>query len=285
MGRWARSKALASASWNVVRSDKELVVLPLISGIAALIVAATFAVPIVLAARDGGSDGSFQLGPVSYVLLFLMYVALAYVTIFFRTALITAADDRMRGGQPSLSTAIAGARSRAGAILPWAIVSATVSVVLRAVQERSGLLGRIVVGLVGMAWAVVTFMVLPVIVFEGVGVSTAVKRSAEILRTTWGENLIVNGGIGLIGFVVALPGILLIVLAVVSGSAPVIAVGVAVAVTWLVVVACVCSALTGVFQVALYRFATSGVTPPQFADVDLSGAFAQKGSRGRRPTF
>ena len=141
---------------------------------------------------------------------------------------------------------------------------ATVSVILRAVQERSGLLGRIVVGLVGMAWAVVTFMVLPVIVFERVGVITAVKRSTEILRTTWGENLIVTGGIGLIAICAALPAIIVGALAVVSGSVPVAAIGITVGTLWLIRVACVASALTGVFQTVLYRFATTGTTPPEF---------------------
>ena len=80
--------------------------------------------PIFLTGRNtSGAGDSFQPGPVGYVLIFAMYVALAYITIFFRTALISAADERMRGGSPTLSTAIAGATSRAGAILPWAIVT------------------------------------------------------------------------------------------------------------------------------------------------------------------
>ena len=283
MGRWARSKAMASASWNVVKTDKQLVLLPLLSGLASIVIAGTFLVPIFLTGRDtSGAGDSFQPGPVGYVLIFAMYVALAYITIFFRTALISAADERMQGGSPTLSTAIAGATSRAGAILPWAIVSATVSVILRAVQERSGLLGRIVVGLIGMAWAVVTFMVLPVIVFERVGVITAVKRSTEILRSTWGENLIVTGGIGLIALCAALPAIIVGVLAVVSGSVPVAAVGITVGVLWLIAVACVASALTGVFQTVLYRFATNGTTPPEFQGIDLGGAFATRSRRRDR---
>lgn len=165
------------------------------------------------------------------------------------------------------------------------MVSATVSVVLRAVQERSRIIGRIVVGLVGMTWTVVTFMVLPVIVFEGVGVGPAIKRSTQILRGTWGENLIVNGGIGLLGLLAALPATLVMVAAVATGSAPVVALGMAAGVAWLIVVACVCSALAGVFQVALYRFATSGVTPPHFQGVDLAHAFTTRGRRGRRTAF
>jgi len=89
---------------------------------------------------------------------------------------------------------------------PWAILSATVSVVLRAVQERSGILGRIAVGLVGMARTLVTFLVLPIIVVEGTGVKDALSRSASAFKRTWGENVVGNAGIGLVGFLMILAG-------------------------------------------------------------------------------
>ena len=171
MGRWARSKQLASASWGLLRHDKELMLLPLISGIASLVIAGTFMVPIFLTSKttDAAGSSTFEMNPLGYVLLFLMYLVLAYVTIFFKTALLCGADERMQGGEPSLGSALSGASSRAGKILPWAIVTATVSIILRSLEERAGILGRIVIGIVGMAWAVVTFLVLPIVVFENVG--------------------------------------------------------------------------------------------------------------------
>src|SRR6478736_1522694 len=220
MGRWARSKQLAGASWGLLRHDKELMVLPLISGIASLIIGATFLYPLYLSAetKDVAGSTTLEMKPFGYVVLFLMYLVLAYVTIFFKTALLCGADERMQGGSPSLGSALGGAASRAGKILPWAIVTATVSVILRSLEERAGILGRIVIGIVGMAWAVVTFLVLPIVVFENVGVGTAIKRSALLLKRTWGENLIVNLGIGLIAGLLTLPAILLIVGSFFTGS-------------------------------------------------------------------
>lgn len=281
MGRWARSKALASASWGVLRSDKELMVLPLISGIASIAIAATFLIPAGLSSKTTTSfgDTTFEPGPVAYVLLFLMYIALAYVAIFFKTAMICGADERMRGGEPTIGSALAGAGACAGRLLPWAIVTATVSVILRSLEERAGLLGRIVIGIVGMAWAVVTFLVLPVLVFEKVGVGEAIKRSTSMLKVTWGENLIVNAGIGLLSFVLALPGVLVIVAGAATGTMLGLGVTVAIGAVWLIGVACWSSAMSAVFQLALYRYATQAPLPQQFAAVDLGSAFGPKGAR------
>lgn len=174
MGRWGRSKEMARASWALLRHDKELMVLPLISGIASLAIAASFLVPMFFTTRstDAMGETTLEATPLTYVLGFVMYVVLAYVTIFFKTALLCGADERMRGGDPSVGSSMSAATRHAGRILPWAIVTATVSMILRSLEERAGFLGRIVIGLVGMAWAAVTFLVLPILVFEGVGSAT-----------------------------------------------------------------------------------------------------------------
>ncbi|MCU1369248.1 MAG: hypothetical protein JWO77_442 [Ilumatobacteraceae bacterium] len=287
MGRWERSKQLASASWGLLRHDKELLFLPLISGIASLAIAATFLLPLYLSSetRSVGGSTSLEMKPVGYLVLFLMYLVLAYVAIFFKTAMLCGADERMQGGEPTLGSALSGAMSRAGKILPWAIVTATVSVILRSLEERAGILGRIVIGLVGMAWAVVTFLVLPIVVFEDVGVGTAIKRSTEMLKRTWGENLIVNLGIGLIAMVLTLPAILVIVGGFVTGSVPIIVAAVAVGAVWIIGVSCWSSAMTAVFQLALYRYATQAPLPSEFAQVDLGGAFGPKKSAASRFGF
>lgn len=279
MGRWGRSKELAKASWGVLREDKELLVLPLVSGVAAIAIGATFLLPILATSKVTDTAGETQLQPsiVSYVLMFAMYIALAYVTIFFKTALLFGADERMKGGNPTLGSSLAGAASKAGKILPWAIVTATVSVILRSLEERAGLIGRIVIGLVGMAWAVVTFLVLPILVFEDVGVGDAVKRSASMLKQTWGENLIVNAGIGLISMLLVLPAFLLVGLGAATGTAVGLGTTIAIAVVWVIAVSCWSSAMSAVFQLALYRFATQAPVPAPFASVDLGNAFCNKG--------
>lgn len=281
MARFRNSLALAKSSWSLLRSDKELVLLPLMSFGASLVMFMVFLGPIVWTLRtqaaDGGTD--MTMTPLTAVFSFLAYLVLAYVSVFFNTALVCAADERLRGGDPTIGSALAGAASRAGAILPWAIVSATVSFILRSIQERSGVIGRIAIGLVGMAWSLVTFLVLPVVALERVGVVDAIKRSAELFRRAWGEQVIANAGIGLIGFLGMLCGLPLLALAA-TGVTALALVGIGLFVVWVGAVLCVTTALSAVFQTALYHYASSGQVPEAFAGADLAHAFVPKRTRG-----
>ena len=87
------------------------------------------------------------------------------------------------------------ANSRLHRLLPWALVSATVSMIL-SLLERYGIVGRIVAGLVGLAWNLVTFLTIPILVIEDVGVGDAFKRSKELFKKTWGENVVGQAGLG-----------------------------------------------------------------------------------------
>jgi Family of unknown function (DUF6159) len=280
VGRFRNSLALAKSSWAVLSADRELLLLPLFSFIATLAVGATFVLPIIATSHSTGADGSQQssLGPVQYILMFVGYVLLAYVTIFFNAALVHAADERMRGGDPTLKSALRGAASRAGQILPWAIVSATVSLILRAVQERGGIVARIAAGFAGMAWSLVTFLVLPILVIEGLTVGAAIKRSSTLFKKTWGEQVIANAGIGLVGVVAVLCGLPVLLLAT-AGIGVLTVIGVAAFVAWVLLVACVTTALSGVFQTALYHYAANGMPPAAFARSEIEGAFRPKRRR------
>jgi hypothetical protein len=159
-------------------------------------------------------------------------------------------------------------------LLPWAVLSATVSLVLRAVEERAGIVGRIVVGLVGLAWSLVTFLVLPILVVERIGVVPAVKRSTELFKHTWGENVVTNGGIGLLGFVASLAGLVVVMpLLMLGGPATILGIGIGLA--WIAVVSCVTTTLSGIVSLALYRYATGGQVPG-FSDEQLRGAFRSR---------
>ena len=272
MGRFARSWQIFKASWRVLRSRKELAVFPLLSGLATLVVAASFLTPALFTIRDSASDRPTA---ASYLLFLGFYLVTAYVTIFFNAALISQANVALSGGDPSVAGGLRVAGANWLRILPWALLSATVSLVLRAIEERLGFLGRIVIGLIGMAWQLVTYLVLPVLVLEGIGTRDSVKRSADMFKRTWGENVLGNAGIGVISFLAFLPGVALIALGVSAGGATLLAC-VVVAVLWLIVVAIASAALSGIYQTALYRYAADGAVAPAFAQADLGHAFPAK---------
>lgn len=272
-GRFARSWQLFKASWRVLRSRKELAVFPLLSGIAVLVVAVIFLTSAVFTVDFDADGNGARAG--TYALLAGFYLVTAYVTTFFNAALISQAHLALKGGDPSVGSGLGVAASLAGKLVPWALLSATVSMVLRVIEERLGFVGRIISGIVGLAWNLITFLVLPVIVIEGAGTKAAVVRSKDMFRQTWGENVLGNAGIGLFGFLLFLPAVALGVLGGVAGGA-VAWVLLGIAVVWMLLVAVVTSALSGIYQTALYQYAATRTVPQEFAGVDLGDAFRQK---------
>lgn len=261
------------ASWRVLRSRKELAVFPLLSGAAGLVVAIIFLTPAVFTVDFDADNGGAT--PGTYALLAGFYLVSAYVAIFFNAALISQANIALKGGDPTVAGGLRTAGSMAGRLLPWALLTATVSLILRMIEERLGFIGRIIAGMIGMAWNLVTYLVLPVVVLEGATTKPAVKRSMDMFRGTWGENVLGNVGIGAIGFLLFLPCILLVVLGAVAGGA-VAWVLFALAVLWFLASIVVTSALSGIYQTALYHYAASRTVPQEFAAADLGHAFPPK---------
>jgi hypothetical protein len=209
---------------------------------------------------------------IGYVFIVAGYIALAFVTTYFLGALVHGANEALEGRHSTLGDCFAAANAKLHRILPWALVQGTVSIVIRALEER-GFIGQIVASLVGAAWAVVTFLTVPIIMLEDVGPIAALKRSGQLLKQTWGENIGAQFGFSILGLFAMLPAILLIAIAGATGSIVVIVPLAAVGIAWIVVVSLVISTLTGIYRTALYRFAVDGVAPPAFAGADLQHAF------------
>jgi hypothetical protein len=274
MNSISRGFRLAKASWQVVREDRELLWLPVISFFCSLIVMAVFA----LGALGIGlpENQSSQISPALYVLGFVMYVALAFVSIYFNAAVIGTATKRLQGEDASIHDGLALARQHIGKIFVWAVITATVGMILRSLQERAGILGRIVLGIVGIAWTVLTFFVVPVLLYEPVGVGDAIKRSGSIFRQRWGETFVGNGTIGIAIFLVSIP--VLIVGGLLAAVVPVL--GIVLLVVAIGVLMAIGSATTGVFNAALYRYATTGETSGAFTQEDMAASFRPKRGGG-----
>lgn len=282
-GKFARSWALMKASAAVLRSDKSLLVFPLLSGLCTLLVAASFLIPVGLMAIGDGHAGARVdegMSAGAYLLMFGFYLVQYFVIIFFQTALTGVALMHLRGEPTSVAAGFALARARLPQILGYALIAATVGLVLRMIQERLGLLGRLVVGFIGLAWTVATFLVVPVLVSKDVGPIDAVKESVALLKRSWGENLIGNGGIGIVfGLLMVLAvlvGAVLIGGAVAMQSVVAIVVAAVIVVTGFVMLGLVQASLQGIYSAALYRYAESGEASVGFDQALLQQAFAPK---------
>jgi hypothetical protein len=261
-GRISNSFALVKASARVLQLDKELMVFPLMSGIATLLVIASFITPIFLVGPElfDSENPSY----LAYVLGFLFYLVQYTVIFFFNAALVGAALIRLDGGDPTVSDGLAIASKRMGSIIGYAAIAATVGMVLRAISERSGLVGKIVAGLMGMAWTLTTYLTVPILVTKDVGPIDAVKESAKIFKRTWGEQVIGNFGMGaavtLIGLAWTAVSVVLIVAMASLGMGLSILAAVGIMVLGYVVLALWASALNGIYTAALYRYAMTGET-------------------------
>ncbi|HEU4991529.1 MAG TPA: DUF6159 family protein [Luteimonas sp.] len=280
MGKFTRSWALAKASMEVLRADKELLVFPLVSSLATLVVAASFLLPVfglgLLKQADVNGGPTVAL----YLLLFAFYLVQYFVIFFFNTALVGAAMIRLDGGDPTVGAGLRIAAGKWTTILGYAAIAATVGMVLRALSERAGFLGRIVVSLLGVAWTVATYLTVPVLVARDVGPIEAVKESASLLGRTWGENLIGQGGIGVVFTLVYVAmGVvgagLLVLLGMEKMLVPAIVVACLLIVAF-ILVALVQAALAGIYSAALYRFAVAGDAPAGFDGALLRNAFQRK---------
>ena len=280
MGRFAKSWELAKCSAEVLKADKELALIPVFSFVATAAVVAVFGGGAYLSldiVKNPGETDTISATPVTWVIGAVGYLAITFVVTFFAAVLVSGALQRLRGGNPSLGSAFAHAGSRIGPIFLWSMLTGTVGLILQAIKERAGFLGVIVANLVGMAWEIVTWLAVPVVVVEGTGPITSLKRSAGLFKHTWGENLIAQGGLGLLGFVAMLPG-LFIAAATIGAGIP--AAGIAFGVLWVAGVSIILSALTGIFKTALYLYATD--EPVQaFPQEVLAGAFRAKTKKGR----
>jgi hypothetical protein len=270
-----RSIELAKASLNVLRSDKELLLFPLVSFIALIVVTIGFAVPFV---ATGGLDQAFdgEIRPAALIVAFLFYLVSYTVTFFFNTALVGAAMIRLDGGDPTLGDGFRIAFSRLPQIIVYALIAATVGMILRWISERAGIVGQIISGVIGFAWNLATFLVVPVLVVENVSPIQALKRSGSLLRQTWGEQIVGNVGIGLIFGLLAMAALLIggflvyflaqisVVLAVAGVVALVLLVG---------AIALVGAAVSGIFVASLYRYATKGDAGQMYRPETVAAAF------------
>jgi hypothetical protein len=269
---------LAQQSLQVLRLDKELMLFPAMSGWACLLVLASFAVPIWLSgeAQIILDDRHPPDSPLAYVLLFLFYFVNYFVIVFFNVGLVECAIIRFRGGDPTVGDGLRAATERLPQILGWALVSATVGVILRVIESQSEKVGQIVAGLFGMAWGAVTYFVVPVLVIEKVGPIDAVKRSFAILRKTWGETLTANFSIGLFVFLAHLLALIPAVLGVLIAGVPGLIAGVVVTLALWMIIALAAAALNAIVLAATYLYAAEGVVPQQFDRELLQDAFKAK---------
>ncbi|HEY6452196.1 MAG TPA: DUF6159 family protein [Steroidobacteraceae bacterium] len=282
--RLYRSFELFQASLAVLRKDRMLLVFPLFSIVALALLALSFLLPLggmrVLEAFGGHGRSPTA---IQEACAFLFYLIQYFIIFFFNTALAGAVMKQLDGEMPTIADGLRIAASRLFPIIGYAFIAATVGMLLHALQERLGIVGRIVAGLLGVAWSLATYLVVPVLVASDVGPIQAIVESADLFKRTWGESVIGKGGLGLafaaIYVVVILCGSMLMCLA--GGtlhSRSFMVLVQLVLVGALLLIGLLYATLSGIYAVALYRHANGFHDNPEFDARWLDHAFQLPGS-------
>lgn len=267
MGIFTRLKTgwqLSMGSFRVIRGNPRLALFPLIAGIAGL---------VYMALLFGGSFvvGLFESNVTGFAVLFLFYLGSAFIAAFFNAALVWSVREAFRGRPVSLRAGLAAAWRHKTQLFIWAVISAVVGVILRAIEGQDNLVAKLLAMVVSVAWGIITYFIIPVIVFEDVGIREMFTRSGRTFKDTWGETAGASFGVGLVTVAFTAVGLAFaaVIFFAVGGPAGVFA---AIAVGAVVVLGAflLASALAATAKTALYVYATENESPPEFSDVDFS---------------
>jgi hypothetical protein len=283
MGKFSRSWELVKQSFAVLRSDKQLMLFPILSAISCFIVTAIIStggafmlLPMRASAIAAGEKFNPNSSPLFLFGMFILYVANYFIIVFFNVALVGVANSRLMGGTWTFRDGLELAWERKGTIFQWALVAATVGVILRTLEERMGILGRIIMRIIGVAWALACYFVVPVLAFEDLGPIDAVKRSSKLFKETWGEKVVGGFSLSLVSLLLMLPAFGLFFFALFFGGLSGLVVGAILMVLYIMLLSVFMSAVGGIFNAALYRFACFKQVPPAFDHNLIASAWAPK---------
>jgi hypothetical protein len=290
MSAWDRSWSMAQTSFGVIRRDKEMLWFPVLSGVFSLLFSSALIVPaFVVHAVDamGAGSAAARLGvdPLRAVVLFVTYCGLTFIATFFNVCAVHTTRVRLSGGDATLLDSVKFALSRAHRILGWSLVSATVGLLLRGldeIAERAGGPGKIVLevlrAVLATAWSIMTIFVVPSMVYKDAGPIDAVRDSIATLKRTWGESVVRYYGLGFAMFVCMLPclalviGGIFLVESVAAAGFALIALGVVAGIGVFVVF----ELAETVFNTVLYQWATTGVAPEGIYVTQLSAVLGPR---------
>lgn len=278
MGKFSRTWSLMRASWGILMKDKELLIFPFISGGCCFLVMLSFVIPQFIGVdlqnlvENPSKHGTF----IQYIILFLFYFCNNFVIVFFNSAIIACAVIRMRGGDPTVSDGFRAAVEHLHLIAGWALLSGTVGLALRIIEDRSAMFGKIIAGLLGMAWTAISFLVVPVLIVENETPVNALKESTKLLKKTWGEQLISNFSFGFVMFALMIPAVLLLVFFISVGNITMIIISLGLAATYVTLVFLIGSALQAIFQAAIYMYARDAQVPAGFQLEHFSNAMGHR---------
>jgi len=270
--RLSNGWTLAINSFKVLKENKQLIIFPVLSGISLVLIMGSF-VLVFLSANGWSFENAEDSGTIgNYLYLFLFYLVNYFIVVFFNMALIHCTRLYFRGEEVSINAGLRFSLSRIGTIFSWSVFAAIVGTILRIIQEESGIIGKIITGIIGIVWNIATFFVIPVIAYEDLGPIAAFKRSSQLMKQKWGESLGATFSFGLIQFLAMI--VLVIPLFFIGNLIHPIG-GIALAIMGIFIIATISSAAQTIFVSAVYHNITDEPVK-HFNQQMIDGLFQKK---------
>jgi Family of unknown function (DUF6159) len=286
MGFFSRLKfgwRLGVTSLKVVARDKTLMLFPILSGGSSLVLIAAFVFGVgpedisALLDEVANAETAADVPAAAYALAFMGYFGLFFITIYFNVALLGAARLSIEGKDTSFSDGVSIANNHLSQIIGWALLSGSIGLVLN-ILEANEKIGQWVAALIGTAWTLISYFVIPVMIFENENPFAAVGRSTRIMRDTWGENIGAQFGLGLTMFAaIFVTAVVCILLAVLIPGAALVTIPLLIISVF--VIGLMGTTAKSVLTVGLYKFAVEGDAPGAFNNEELKQAFSGRNRR------
>lgn len=284
--KFQRSWEITKLTFSILKKDKVMLLFPMLSSLFSILFIVTLIVPFVVLSIFGITNSN----EISMLLvLFFVYFGLAFLATFFNVCVVYYTKKIFNGEQVGFKDTISFGVSNLKLILYWALVSATVSVLIRILEHATRRMGgvgqvisRMVLATAAMGWAVATVFVIPSIVYNKKTPFDAIKESVNTLKKTWGESLIRYAGLNIIQFIITLLGIIIL------GGLTFVSfminlylgiIMLTITILFVIIVSLVFQVANDIFNTALFEFAQNGKIPTGYNQKALSDAFVQDTSQ------
>ena len=279
IGKFNASVIIVKESWNVLKKDKEIMWFPVLSGFLTLIVVAAMATFFYFTLL-GGSTTEFKIDEameinniVMYTTMFAYYLIIFFMVNFCQSALFIIVQGRFAGQDLNFNDGIQGAGKYIGKIFVWSLISATVGLILKIISDNFKVIGKVVAGIFGAAWEILTYFSLPALVIGNLSIKDSFKESAAIIKKTWGETLIVSFGVGLFFVAVVLLAIVISIgIIMLAPTTYVIILVSTIFVIFYIAMILLATTLSSIYKLALFNYARTGNIPQGFSEYIIKDA-------------
>lgn len=302
VSKFDRSWQLLKGSFQVIGGNRKLLLFPVVSFAFTLVIVLFFLAPVVLAPTGhsladpahwkavvdrigvvdtGGRQQQMVFHNTTYAFIAVVYLVSMFCATFFNVAFYSEILKALRGEAVSVRSGLAFALGRIRPILLWSLFAGLVGLVIKALEQRFGWVGRLVLRFIGMVWSVASVFAIPVIVCEEESNPvTLLRHSAQTLRKTWGESLIGYVGITFASWIVLLVSLVLliggVIVSILIGHPLLIVLFVLAWIVSLFAFGYIMAVANHIYRCALYVYASSGAVPEPFTPELMDGAWKVK---------